>query len=59
MLPAPRADKLQSREIADDVLHKAIALKQEHPGRSVRQIITILELAPVTVSSEKTVNESG
>jgi transposase InsO family protein len=45
LLPAPRADKLQSRRIADDVLHKAIALKQEEPGRSVRQIIAILELA--------------
>lgn len=45
LLPSTRADKLQSREIADDVLHKAIALKQEHPGRSVRQIIAILELA--------------
>src|SRR6218665_2533376 len=45
LLPSIRADKLQSREIADDVLHKAIALKKEHPGRSVRQIIAILELA--------------
>lgn len=45
LLPAVRADKLQSREIAEDVLQKAIALKQEHPGRSVRQIIAILELA--------------
>lgn len=45
LLPAPRADKLQSREIPDDVLQKAIHLKQEHPGRSVRQIVAILELA--------------
>lgn len=45
LLPAFRADKLQSREMTDDVLKKAIALKQEHPGRSVRQIIAILELA--------------
>lgn len=45
LLPAIRADKLQAREIAEDVLNKAIALKQEQPGRSVRQIIAILELA--------------
>jgi len=45
LLPAPRADKLQSREIAEDVLNKAIALKKENPIRSVRQIIAILELA--------------
>jgi len=45
LLPSIRADKLQSREIPEDVLTKAIALKQEQPGRSVRQIIAILELA--------------
>lgn len=45
LLPSIRADKLQAREIPDDVLAKAIALKQEQPGRSVRQIIAILELA--------------
>src|SRR5690606_12778630 len=45
LLPSIRADKLTSREIPDDVLQKAIALKQEQPGRSVRQIIAILELA--------------
>lgn len=45
LLPSVRSDKLQSREIADDVMQKAIALKQEQPGRSVRQIIAILELA--------------
>jgi len=45
LLPSPRADKLQARDIPDDVLTKAIALKQEQPGRSVRQIIAILELA--------------
>src|SRR5690606_15508873 len=45
LLPAVRADKLQSREIADDVLQKAIALKKEQPGRSIRQIIATLELA--------------
>ncbi|MFC5449157.1 DDE-type integrase/transposase/recombinase [Paenibacillus aestuarii] len=45
LLPSVRADKLQAREIPDDVLAKAIALKQEQPGRSVRQIIAILELA--------------
>lgn len=45
LLPSVRADKLQSRDIPDDVLHKAIALKREQPGRSVRQIIAILELA--------------
>jgi transposase InsO family protein len=45
LLPSPRADKLQARDIPEDVLAKAIALKQEQPGRSVRQIIAILELA--------------
>jgi len=45
LLPSTRADKLGSREIPADVLAKAIALKQEQPGRSVRQIIAILELA--------------
>lgn len=45
LLPSVRADKWRSREMADDVLQKAIALKQEQPGRSVRQIIAILELA--------------
>lgn len=45
LLPSVRADKLQAREIEKDVLEKAIALKQEQPGRSVRQIIAILELA--------------
>lgn len=45
LLPSVRADHLQAREIAEDVLKKAIALKEEQPGRSVRQIIAILELA--------------
>jgi putative transposase len=45
LLPSVRADHLQAREITEDVLKKAIALKQEQPGRSVRQIIAILELA--------------
>lgn len=45
LLPSVRADKLGVREIPEDVLTKAIALKQEQPGRSVRQIIAILELA--------------
>jgi putative transposase len=45
LLPSVRADKWQSREITEDVLKKAMALKQEQPGRSVRQIIAILELA--------------
>jgi len=43
--PSPRADKMQSKTIPEDVLVKAIALKKEQPGRSVRQIIAILELA--------------
>lgn len=43
--PSPRADKMQSKTIPEDVLAKAIALKKEQPGRSVRQIIAILELA--------------
>jgi len=42
--PSPRADKLASREIPEEVLAKAVALKQEQPSRSVRQIIAILEL---------------
>ena len=45
LMPSVRADKLQSRGIEEEVLAKAIALKQEQPGRSVRQIIAILELA--------------
>jgi transposase InsO family protein len=47
LLPAVRADKLQARELSEEVLEKAMALKQEQPGRSVRQIIAILELAQV------------
>lgn len=45
LLPSQRADKLQCKQIAPDVLAKAITLKQENPTRSVRQIIAILELA--------------
>ena len=45
LLPSVRADKLQCKQIAPDVLEKAIALKQENPTRSVRQIMAILELA--------------
>lgn len=45
LLPLERADKLQCKQIAPDVLEKAIALKQENPTRSVRQIIAVLELA--------------
>lgn len=45
LLPSERADKLQCKQIAPDVLEKAVALKQENPTRSVRQIIAILELA--------------
>jgi transposase InsO family protein len=45
LLPSVRADKLQCKQIAPDVLEKATALKQEKPTRSVRQIIAILELA--------------
>jgi Mu transposase, C-terminal./Integrase core domain. len=45
LLPSERSDKFTAREIPEDVLQKAIALKQEQPGRSVRQIIAILELA--------------
>lgn len=45
LLPSVRADKLTSREIPEDVLQKAVALKEEQPGRSVRQIVAILELA--------------
>jgi len=60
LLPSVRADKLQSREIPEDVLNKAIALKQEQPGRSVRQIIAILELAqyvPTGVLKESTLSK--
>lgn len=45
LLPSVRADKLQCKQIASDVLEKAIALKRENPTRSVRQIMAILELA--------------
>ena len=45
LLPSVRADKLQCKQIAPDVLEKAIALKRENPTRSVRQIMAILELA--------------
>mgnify|MGYP002336092154 CR=1 FL=1 len=45
LLPSVRADKLQCKQIAPDVLEKAIALKQENPTRSVRQVMCILELA--------------
>lgn len=45
LLPPVRADKLQCKQIAPDVLEKAIALKRENPTRSVRQIMAILELA--------------
>lgn len=43
--PSPRTDKLISKAIPQDVLNKALELKREQPGRSVRQIIAILELA--------------
>lgn len=56
LLPAARADKLTAREIPEDVLAKAIALKQEQPGRSVRQIIAILELSALV--SPGTIKES-
>lgn len=45
LLPSIRADKLQCKQIAPDVLEKAVALKQESPARSVRQVMAILELA--------------
>lgn len=45
LLPAPRADKMCCKQIAPEVLEKAIALKKESPTRSVRQIMAILELA--------------
>lgn len=45
LLPSARADKLQCKQIAPDVLEKAISLKRENPTRSVRQIMAILELA--------------
>lgn len=45
LLPSVRADKLQCKQIAPDVLEKAMALKKEQPTRSVRQIMAILELA--------------
>jgi len=40
-----RADKLQCKQIAPDVLESVIALKQEQPTCSVCQILAILELA--------------
>ena len=45
LLPSVRADKLTSKQVPPEVLEKAIALKQECPTRSVRQIMAILELA--------------
>lgn len=45
LLPSVRADKLQCKQIAPDVLEKAISLKRENPTRSVRQVMAILELA--------------
>jgi hypothetical protein len=45
LLPSVRADMLASKQIPPEVLEKAIALKQECPTRSVRQIIAVLELA--------------
>jgi putative transposase len=45
LLPSVRADKLTCKQIPPDVLEKAIALKQEQPLRSVRQIMAILELS--------------
>ena len=47
LLPSVRADKLQCKQIAPDVLEKAIALKQEQPTRSVRQIMAILDIGAV------------
>ena len=52
LLPSVRADKLQCKQIAPDVLEKAIALKQEQPTRSVRQIMAILELAQFVESGQ-------
>jgi putative transposase len=43
--PSHRADRLLSRELPQDLLKQAVALKKEQPVRSVRQIIAILELS--------------
>lgn len=37
LLSSVRVDKLQCKQIAPDVLEKAVALKQENPTRSVRR----------------------
>jgi len=39
----PRSDKGELRAISEDIIQKAIELKQELPSRSVRRIIEILE----------------
>jgi len=43
LLKQRRHDKGTSKSVPDDVLAKAIELRRELPGRSVRRVITILE----------------
>ena len=46
--PALRKDHGSLKALAPEVLEKAVALREEAPGRSTRQIIEILELDPET-----------
>lgn len=46
--PKPRKDRGRPRSIEPEVLEKAVALREEVPERSARQIIDILSLDPGT-----------
>jgi transposase InsO family protein len=46
--PTSRKDLGSLKALAPEVLEKAVALREEAPGRSTRQIIEILELDPET-----------
>jgi len=46
--PAHRKDHGALKALAPEVLDKAVALREEAPGRSTRQVIEILELDPGT-----------
>jgi transposase InsO family protein len=46
--PKPRCDRSRPRALSPEVLAKAVALKEELPERSVRQIVDMLVLDPET-----------
>lgn len=46
--PKPRRDRSRPRAISPEVLAKAVALKEELPERSVRQIVDMLAMDPET-----------